>query len=114
MVEAFEITVPFVPTKENAADFFTKEFYKFRATIMNEPHNYYVKSSTRRDAAALGRVCDSLCRTHTSQACIRRDVCLPCAPSLVRIHGGVLERIRSTLNRHMLRHRRAARLPEGG
>ena len=61
MVESFEITVPFVPTKENAADFFTKalspkEFYKFRAVIMNETHNYYVKSSMRRDAAALGRV----------------------------------------------------------
>lgn len=61
MVEAFEITVPFVPTKENAADFFTKglppkEFYKFRAVIMNEPHNYYVKSSMRSNAAALGRV----------------------------------------------------------
>ena len=42
MVESFEIEVPFVPTKENPADFFTKpmtnatEFNKFRRMVMNE------------------------------------------------------------------------------
>ena len=42
MVENFEITVPFVRTKENIADFFTKpmhsanEFHAFRKLIMNE------------------------------------------------------------------------------
>ena len=42
MVESFELVVPFVPTKENPADFFTKpmhnatEFVKHRRTIMNE------------------------------------------------------------------------------
>jgi hypothetical protein len=43
MVENFELVVPFVPTKENPADFFTKpmhnatEFVKFRRIVMNEP-----------------------------------------------------------------------------
>ena len=42
MVESFEIVVPFVPTKENPADFFTKpmksatEFRKFRCLVMND------------------------------------------------------------------------------
>ena len=42
MVESFEIEVPYVPTNENPADFFTKpikepaKFKKFRALIMNE------------------------------------------------------------------------------
>jgi hypothetical protein len=42
MVESFELVVPYVPTKENPADFFTKpmhnatEFIKFRRIIMNE------------------------------------------------------------------------------
>jgi hypothetical protein len=41
MVESFELVVPFVPTKENPADFFTKpmhnatEVVKFRRIIMN-------------------------------------------------------------------------------
>ena len=41
MVEEFEIEVPFVGTKENPADFFTKpmpnatEFRRFRNIIMN-------------------------------------------------------------------------------
>ena len=41
MVESFEIEVPFVPTKENIADFFTKpmksaaQFNEFRRIIMN-------------------------------------------------------------------------------
>ena len=43
MVESFELTVPFVPTDENVADFFTKpmknasKFLAFRRVIMNEP-----------------------------------------------------------------------------
>ena len=43
MVEAFEISVPFVRTEDNAADFLTKpmknadSFFKWRAIIMNEP-----------------------------------------------------------------------------
>ena len=42
MVESFELEVPFVPTKENPADFFTKpmknatEFQKHRRVVMNE------------------------------------------------------------------------------
>jgi hypothetical protein len=42
MVEEFEINVPFVPTDENPADFFTKpiksvpKFFEMRARIMNE------------------------------------------------------------------------------
>ena len=41
MVEAFEIVVPYVPTDENPADFFTKplagpKFYAFRSRLMNE------------------------------------------------------------------------------
>ena len=41
MVENFEINVPFVPTKENVADFFTKAlpapaFFAFRKILMNE------------------------------------------------------------------------------
>ena len=42
MVEAFEIEVPYVPTDENLADFFTKpfksaaHFFELRAKIMNE------------------------------------------------------------------------------
>ena len=42
MVEEFELTVPFVRTKDNIADFFTKpmknasEFHAFRRQIMNE------------------------------------------------------------------------------
>jgi hypothetical protein len=41
MVEYFEINVPFVPTKENVADFFTKSlpapaFFAFRKIHMNE------------------------------------------------------------------------------
>jgi hypothetical protein len=43
MVEEFEITVPFVRTDDNLADFFTKpmksvpKFYEMRRQIMNEP-----------------------------------------------------------------------------
>ena len=43
MVESFELVVPFVPTADNPADFFTKpmrnatEFVKHRRVIMNEP-----------------------------------------------------------------------------
>ena len=43
MIESFELTVPFVPTDENVADFFTKpmknasKFLAFRKVIMNEP-----------------------------------------------------------------------------
>ena len=43
MVESFEITVPYVATADNIADFFTKQmhswkqFYRFRRVIMNEP-----------------------------------------------------------------------------
>ena len=42
MVESFEITVPFVRTCDNWADFFTKPqppklFFAMRAVIMNEP-----------------------------------------------------------------------------
>ena len=42
MVEAFEVNVPFVGTKDNAADFLTKpmksvkQFEKLRALVMNE------------------------------------------------------------------------------
>jgi len=41
-VEAFEIRVPLIGTKDNYADFLTKplgedDFFKHRATIMNEP-----------------------------------------------------------------------------
>ena len=41
MVEQFELTVPFVRTDDNIADFFTKplnasKFYAFRRVIMNE------------------------------------------------------------------------------
>ena len=45
MVEEFEITVPFVRTADNWADFFTKpmknakEFKRMRAEIMNEPRD---------------------------------------------------------------------------
>ena len=45
MVEEFEITVPFVRTADNWADFFTKpmknakEFKRMRAVIMNEPRD---------------------------------------------------------------------------
>ena len=43
MVEAFELTVPYVPTDENVADFLTKpyksapKFFEMRSKIMNEP-----------------------------------------------------------------------------
>ena len=43
MVESFELTVPYVPTDENPADFLTKphynvaKFYNMRRKIMNEP-----------------------------------------------------------------------------
>ena len=42
MVEKFELSVPFVRTANNLADFFTKAlkpktFFAFRKTIMNEP-----------------------------------------------------------------------------
>ena len=43
MVEEFEIVVPYVPTDDNQADFFTKpfksvpKFFDMRAHIMNEP-----------------------------------------------------------------------------
>ena len=42
MVESFEIEVPFVPTDDNIADFFTKplnakKFHAMRRVIMNEP-----------------------------------------------------------------------------
>jgi hypothetical protein len=43
MVEAFELTVPYVPTDENLADFLTKpyksapKFFEMRSKIMNEP-----------------------------------------------------------------------------
>ena len=41
MVENYEINVPFVPTDENVADFFTKplsapKFFAFRKILMNE------------------------------------------------------------------------------
>ena len=41
VVENLEIIVPYVPSKENLADFFTKplkpaDFFKLRARIMNE------------------------------------------------------------------------------
>ena len=41
MVENFEINVPYVPTDENVADFFTKtlepaKFFAFRKILMNE------------------------------------------------------------------------------
>ena len=42
MVESFELEVPFVPTKENAADIFTKpmksasQFKALRRLVMNE------------------------------------------------------------------------------
>jgi hypothetical protein len=42
MVESFELEVPFVPTADNPADFFTKpmrnatDFRKFRKIVMNE------------------------------------------------------------------------------
>lgn len=40
-VENFEISVPFVPTNDNEADFFTKafdgkKFFSLRAKVMNE------------------------------------------------------------------------------
>ena len=42
MVESFELEVPFVPTKKNAADIFTKplgyrRFEKLRKVLMNLP-----------------------------------------------------------------------------
>ena len=42
MVEAGELTVPFVSTHDNIADFLTKplnapRFFQLRAAIMNEP-----------------------------------------------------------------------------
>ena len=43
MVESFEIEVPFVPTEQNPADFFTKpmknasRFREFRRIVMNLP-----------------------------------------------------------------------------
>ena len=42
MVESLELRVPFVRTKDNIADFFTKplpakDFFRHRAAIMNEP-----------------------------------------------------------------------------
>ena len=42
MVESFELEVPFVPTDQNIADFFTKpmknatRFREFRRVVMNE------------------------------------------------------------------------------
>ena len=42
MVESFELEVPFVPTDQNPADFFTKpmknatRFREFRRIVMNE------------------------------------------------------------------------------
>ena len=42
MVESLELEVPFVPTDDNIADFFTKplgaaKFYAMQREIMNEP-----------------------------------------------------------------------------
>ena len=43
MVEAFEIEVPYIPTAENPADFFThpakstSQFFAMRRLVMNEP-----------------------------------------------------------------------------
>ena len=53
MVEAFEIRVPRVATKDNWADFFTKplaskEFMALRALIMNEPHVHDPESDESR------------------------------------------------------------------
>ena len=46
MVEEFEISVPFVRSADNVADFLTKpfksapDFFRMRAAIMNEPQQY--------------------------------------------------------------------------
>ena len=49
MVEALELSVPLVRTHEDLADMLTKvltprEFFRWRALIMNEPISYYLAS----------------------------------------------------------------------
>ena len=60
MVEKFEISVPFVRTDDNIADFFTKPlnastFYAMRRRIMNEPASS-ASSASARPSAAGGRL----------------------------------------------------------
>ena len=50
MVEALELSVPLVRTHEDLADMLTKvltprEFFRWRALIMNEPVSFYLASS---------------------------------------------------------------------
>jgi len=53
MVENFEINVPFVPTKENVADFFTKSlpapaFFAFRKRLLRRPFGRPPPRATER------------------------------------------------------------------
>ena len=59
MVESFEITVPFVRTDDNVADFFTKplpakKFLEMRRILMNEDADPSLTSNGSASVARLG------------------------------------------------------------
>ena len=81
MVESFEIEVPYVPTSDNVADFFTKpmksasQFFAFRRIIMNEPRDSHVAAlafglGRSRPSSAGGRLYSSACVVPAVALCV--------------------------------------------